>query len=145
MFEIDFNSRKSIYEQVVDNIKELIIAGIIKPEQQIPSVRELSKMLTVNPNTVQKSYAELDRTGYIYSIVGKGTFVMQKGFNPPDARQLSKPSKIITSEIRELLYLGFDKDTIANMIAKILDEESTNQNISKSDDDDAHNHTKEIL
>lgn len=127
MFEIDIKSRKSIYEQVVDNIKELIITGVIKPKQQIPSVRELSKMLTVNPNTIQKAYTELDRAGYIYSVVGKGTFVQQKDFNSPDVKLLNKPHKIIASEVRELLYLGFDKSTISNMLTEIIDNETKNR------------------
>ena len=53
MFQIDLKSRKTIYEQVVDNFKELIISEVLKPEEKLPSVRELSKTLTVNPNTKQ--------------------------------------------------------------------------------------------
>ena len=52
MFQLDLKSRKSIYEQVVDNMKELIISGVLKPEDKLPSVRELSKTLTVNPGSL---------------------------------------------------------------------------------------------
>ena len=55
MFQLDLKSRKSIYEQVVDNVKELIMAGVLSKEEKLPSVRELSKILTVNPNTIQKA------------------------------------------------------------------------------------------
>ena len=58
MFQIDLKSRKSIYEQVIDNVKELIVTGVLPAESKLPSVRELSKTLTVNPNTVQKAYRE---------------------------------------------------------------------------------------
>ena len=72
MFQVDMKSRKSIYEQVVDNIKELIVTGILSAESKLPSVRELSKTLTVNPNTVQKAYRELEHQGYIYTVTGLG-------------------------------------------------------------------------
>ena len=56
MFQIDSKSRKSIYEQVIDNIKELIMRNVLPPQSKLPSVRELSKQLLINPNTVQKAY-----------------------------------------------------------------------------------------
>ena len=59
MFQIDLKSHKSIQEQISDNFKELMVAGILKADEKLPSVRELSKMLTVNPNTVQKAYTKL--------------------------------------------------------------------------------------
>ena len=55
MFQIDSKSRKSIYEQVIDNIKELIMRNVLPPQSKLPSVRELSKQLLINPNTVQKA------------------------------------------------------------------------------------------
>ena len=75
MFQIDLKSRKSIYEQVIDNVKELIVTGVLPAESKLPSVRELSKTLTVNPNTVQKAYRELEHQGYIYTVTGLGCFV----------------------------------------------------------------------
>ena len=71
MFELDVRSRKAIYEQLVDKVKEMIVYGILKPDEQLPSVRALSTQLTVNPNTIQKAYRELEREGYIYSLQGK--------------------------------------------------------------------------
>ena len=75
MFQLDLKSRKSIYEQVTDNLKELIMTGTLASGEKLPSVRELSKTITVNPNTVQKAYRELERQGYIYTTSGVGTFV----------------------------------------------------------------------
>ncbi|MDD4122426.1 MAG: GntR family transcriptional regulator [Eubacteriales bacterium] len=75
MFQLDLKSRKSIYEQIVDNVKELIMTGVLSAEEKLPSVRELSKTLTVNPNTIQKAYRELEYQGYLYSVTGLGTFV----------------------------------------------------------------------
>ena len=70
MFQIDLKSRKSIYEQVIDNVKELIVTGVLPAESKLPSVRELSKTLTANPDTVQKAYRELEHQGYIYTVTG---------------------------------------------------------------------------
>ena len=72
MFEIDLKSRKSIYEQVTDNLKELIATEVLSSDEKLPSVRAMSKMLTVNPNTVQKAYRELEYQGYIYTASGLG-------------------------------------------------------------------------
>ena len=122
MFEIDFKSRKTIYEQVVDNIKELILVGVIHPNQKIPSVRELSKILTVNPNTVQKAYSELERLKYIYTLPGRGTFVLEKnGKEPLDNEQIENSRKSIALEIRELYYLGLSKEKIYKMVDDLIE------------------------
>lgn len=75
MFQLDMKSNKSVYEQVIDRIKELVVTGVLNEGTQLPSVRELSRQLTINPNTVQKAFKELERDGYIYTVSGKGTFV----------------------------------------------------------------------
>lgn len=64
MLQLDLKSRKSIYEQVMDQLKEQIMTGQMATGDKLPSVRELSKSITVNPNTVQKAYRELERQGY---------------------------------------------------------------------------------
>ena len=75
MLTIDVKSRKPIYEQIIDNIKELIIQGIWSRDTQLPSVRQLAGDLAINPNTIQKAYSELERQGIIYSLKSKGSFV----------------------------------------------------------------------
>jgi len=66
MFELDFRSRIPIYEQLVDKIIELIINNVLKPDEQLPSVRVLASELTINPNTIQKAYRELDIKAYLF-------------------------------------------------------------------------------
>ena len=78
MFQLNYQSHKSIYEQFVDNIKEQIMTGVLKENTQLPTVRELSQLLTINPHTVQKAFQTLDQEGYIYTISYKGTFVSSK-------------------------------------------------------------------
>lgn len=78
MILIDYSDRRPIYEQVTEKIAELIIRGVLPPESQLPSVRSLAMDLSINPNTIQRAYQELERKGYTYSVPGKGSFVSQK-------------------------------------------------------------------
>jgi GntR family transcriptional regulator len=118
MFEIDLKSRKSIYEQVMDNLKEQILAGVIKPDEKLPSVRELSKVLTVNPNTVQKSFRELERQGYIYTVTGVGAFAHDRGDIEPDERLIAELVSKLSNDLRELYFAVPD----AERIRVIIDE-----------------------
>ena len=61
MFQLNYQSHKSVYEQIVDNIKEQIITGALKENTQLPTVRELSQLLTINPHTVQKHFRHWTR------------------------------------------------------------------------------------
>lgn len=75
MILIDYKDRRPIYEQVVGRFQELILKGVFEPDSQIPSVRNLAMELSINPNTIQRAYAELERKGYIYSVKGRGSFI----------------------------------------------------------------------
>lgn len=75
MIIIDYKDRRPIYEQIVDRFKEQILKGIIEPDSQLPSVRSLAMDLSINPNTIQRAYMELERQGFIYSVKGKGSFI----------------------------------------------------------------------
>ena len=75
MFQIDRFGRTPIYEQIIDQTQRLIASGILKEGDQLPSVRALSQELSVNPNTLQKAYSELERRGLCVSAPGNGRFV----------------------------------------------------------------------
>ncbi|MBN1777619.1 MAG: GntR family transcriptional regulator [Clostridiales bacterium] len=75
MFQIDRMGRKPIYEQVIEQTELMIVSGVLKPGDQLPSVRALSQMLSANPNTLQKAYAELERAGITASAPGNGRFI----------------------------------------------------------------------
>ncbi|MBQ9940551.1 MAG: GntR family transcriptional regulator [Clostridia bacterium] len=75
MIRIDFRDRRPIYEQLITNIKELIMHGVFAEDEQLPSVRALASELGINPNTIQKAYSELERQGITYTVYGKGCFV----------------------------------------------------------------------
>ena len=77
MILIDYKDRRPIYEQVVEKMSELMVRGILEQNSQLPSVRSLATELSINPNTIQRAYAELERQGYIYSVKGRGSFVAE--------------------------------------------------------------------
>ena len=79
MILIDYSDRRPIYEQVTGRIAELIIQGALAADSQLPSVRSLAMELSINPNTIQRAYQELERQGFIYSVKGKGSFVSENG------------------------------------------------------------------
>lgn len=75
MIHLDHRDRRPIYEQIMDALRAQIQAGVLLPGEQLPSVRELSAGLSINPNTIQRAYRELERTGWTVSQPGKGSFV----------------------------------------------------------------------
>jgi GntR family transcriptional regulator len=77
MIQMDYSDPRPLYEQIKDKLKTLIIRNVLGVDQQLPSVRDLAANLTLNPNTIQKAYRDLEAEGYIYSIRGKGNFVAQ--------------------------------------------------------------------
>ena len=78
MFLINLQGNDSIYEQIKSQIEKFINAGILKPDDKLPSVRSLAEELGINPNTVQKAYQELEKNGYIYTLNKKGAFVSRR-------------------------------------------------------------------
>ena len=75
MIKLDLQSRQPIYEQLKTKLCELVMLGELKPDDQLPSVRNFARDLGVNPNTVQKAYQDLERDGIIYSVVGRGSYI----------------------------------------------------------------------
>ena len=75
LITVDLRSRKLIYEQLIDNIKELIIDGTVKRDDSLPSVRALARENGINPNTIQKAYSELEKQKIIVSHKGRGSFI----------------------------------------------------------------------
>jgi GntR family transcriptional regulator len=124
VFQLDLKSRKSIYEQIVDNVKELIMTGMLHAEDKIPSVRELSKTLTVNPNTIQKAYRELEYQGYLYTVSGLGTFVASPAELPIDEKRVSEVKAQLRESMKELFYIGCSLDRIREILEDLLAERS---------------------
>ena len=122
MIELDLRHNKSIYEQIVDKFKELIMLDSMKCGEKMPSVRELSKTLGVNPNTIQKAYRELERQGYVYTTTGVGTFVADKKDISPDADELIKAKEAIGEAFMELLFLGLSFEEAYQVVVETIKE-----------------------
>lgn len=116
MFQLNYQSHKSIYEQIVDNIKEQIMTGVLKENTPLPTVRELSQLLTINPHTVQKAFQTLDQEGYIYTIENKGTFVSSIKHVKRDEQKVKDTINVIAEGYKELIYMGMSQNEIHNKI-----------------------------
>jgi Predicted transcriptional regulators len=79
LIQINCNDARPIYEKVKESLRRLILSGALPEDERLPSVRELAVSLTVNPNTIQRAYRELEQEGYIVSVPGKGSFVAHGG------------------------------------------------------------------
>ncbi len=119
MFQLDLASRIPIYEQLYKNVIKLASSGVIKSGDRLPPVRAVASQLGVNPNTVAKAYRTLENDGYIYSTVGRGTFLTDK---------LSENSaqKIIALEnfkkaAQEARLYGIECDELTKIIEKIFE------------------------
>lgn len=114
MIIIDYKDRRPIYEQIVERFQALILKGALEADSQLPSVRNLAMELSINPNTIQRAYAELERKGYIYSVKGRGSFISAN-----DHLIQSKREEIFHSLFRlmkEAHDLGIAKDQFMNKV-----------------------------
>lgn len=120
MISVDNFSRIPVYQQIIDEIKEDIIVGVLSPGEQLSSVRELSIGLSINPNTVQKAYIELERQGLIYSVPGKGSFVAQDADSQIRRLVAQEESEKIRSSALRLASAGFKEEIVLEWIHDIF-------------------------
>ena len=115
LFTVDFQSRTSVSQQIVDKVEEYIRAGILHPEDKLPSIRELTSEIGVNPNTIQKAYTELDSRGIVVSAAGRGYFVSRDVYEV-----LKKKAEARLPEfekfVKELCSSGITKQTLKDII-----------------------------
>ncbi|NFG22838.1 GntR family transcriptional regulator [Clostridium botulinum] len=122
MIKVDPRSSTPIYEQVELRIKELILKGALNEGEKLPSVRELSSILTINPNTISKAYRELEREGIIETLRGKGTFITNNIKSTTDLKKLEKIKEELKNLILEASYVSIDKEKFLNIVQVIFDE-----------------------
>ena len=115
IISLDYQSRTPIYEQIIKGIERFVAVGILKPNQQIPSIRELAANLGINPNTVKKAYTELEQKGVIYVVSTKGTFIADRT-NEVIERKISEGVNDIKKIITDLEKLGISKGEIIKKI-----------------------------
>ncbi|MEE0914172.1 MAG: GntR family transcriptional regulator [Ruminococcus sp.] len=114
MFQIDFASRVPIYEQLCTNIIKLASAGVFKSGDKLPPVRILASQLGINPNTVAKAYRELESDGYIYSTVGRGSFLTDKLSKDSAQKMLAYDS--LREAVKNAHLFGVSKEEMFEVI-----------------------------
>ena len=132
MFQIDSFSRVPVYEQLIHQVEEFVLKDILTSDSQIPSVRSLSVALAINPNTIQKAYSELDRTGIIYSVPGKGCFITS------DAKAILSEKKkqglsSLKAMLNELMLAGVPRDIILDTVDSIYSNVTSKKEEKRND------------
>lgn len=119
MFVVDVMSRVPVYEQIIKQVEEQVLTGILKEGDKLPSVRSLSVKLSINPNTIQKAYTELDKRQLIITVPGKGSFISEKAIEVVGANSREKMTEL-NKIIRELALAGVTKEEIINNIEEVF-------------------------
>ncbi len=120
MIIIDYNDKRPIYEQIIDRLQTLILGGAFEPDTQLPSVRALAIELSINPNTIQRAYSELERNGYIYSVKGRGNFV--RADESLVQKQKDKTLKNLQKQVKQCKELAISQEEVTACVISIYEE-----------------------
>jgi GntR family transcriptional regulator len=118
-FTIDFANDLALYDQIIRQIKFAVAGEVLKPGEMIPSVRELARELTINPNTVARAYRQLQTDGVLASIRGTGLLVAETAFE----RCLQERRELIRVRLRQVLSEARQSRLGAEEIFSIVQEE----------------------
>jgi GntR family transcriptional regulator len=113
---LDYKDSRPIYEQIVARFQDLILKGALEVDTQLPSVRNLAMELSINPNTIQRAYTELERQGFIYSIKGRGNFIAANEHLKKEKREEIFQS--ILKLVKEARGIGIKEDELIHKIAE---------------------------
>ncbi len=113
MESIDIRGGGPIYIRIKERIKSYIISGIYAADEKLPSVRELAVSMSLNPNTVQRAYRELEDEGFIYSVPGKGSFASAN--SETSEKRKAELLETLLKTVRELRFLGVSADEISSL------------------------------
>lgn len=117
MIILDYKDRRPLYEQIVDKFSDMILKGVLKPEDKMPSVRSLAMELSINPNTIQRAYTELEHRGFLYSVKGRGNFVSDSDVLKEERKQEIKSR--LTEQLKEACVHGISRDEVERMIQSV--------------------------
>lgn len=117
---LNYRDSRPIYEQIKDGLRRMIVTGAMAQDEKLPSVRALATQLSINPNTIQRAYNELEAEGYIYSVAGKGSFV--SGTADADAARRETLRADVKKLLNELRYLGVTEADAAALIKEVYEQ-----------------------
>ncbi len=115
---VDVASRLPIYQQLANQIREAIARGDLQPEGGLPSVRQLSKDLVVNPNTVARAYTELEREGLLVSRPGRGIYVAQPRMELTRAARDRRFTEQLDLLLTEAVHLGYSAEEVTVLVSR---------------------------
>ena len=118
MFVIDLMSRVPVYEQIINQVEEKILIGVLRAGDKMPSVRSLSIELSINPNTIQKAYTDLDRKQLIVTVPGKGAFVSDKASEVILTASRDRLTEL-ASMVKQMHFAGIRKEEIIDIVNKV--------------------------
>lgn len=136
MYQIDMMSRVPIYEQIVEQTKKFILTGVLSPGDRLPTVRKLSADLSLNPNTVAKSFREMERLGLTCAATGKGSFISEQALTVVRQEKQAQLGDFAL-DVHEMLLGGVKKEELLSIIEDVYggacqeaqtDENKTGQN-----------------
>ena len=117
MISLNYRDSRPIYEQIKDGLRKLIVTGALSPDEKLPSVRALATQLSINPNTIQRAYNELEGEGYIYSVPGKGSFAAgNTGADEARRKELLDKLRELAAELK---YLGVTGEELAALVSDV--------------------------
>ena len=119
VISLNYRDARPIYEQIKDELRKLIVSGALAADERLPSVRALAAQLAINPNTIQRSYNELEAEGYTYSVPGKGSFAA--GSAAAGKHRREELIRQIRELIRELRYLGLSQEDFMALVKEELE------------------------
>ena len=117
MFKIELDGTASIHDQICSEISRLISVGVLAPDEKLPAVRETAKALGVNPNTVQKAYAALEKNGLIYSVPAKGSYVAPGGMAAEAVKK--EASEALRTATEKAALTGVSRETAEEIMNDI--------------------------
>lgn len=110
MIVLDYRDSRPLYQQVKDSLRRMMLTGLLDPDEKLPSVRSLATQLAINPNTIQRAYAELEAEGYIYSVAGRGSFV--SAGDGEHLRRIAELTGRLVPLLEELKSLGYTREQL---------------------------------
>jgi GntR family transcriptional regulator len=117
-FSINTASRSPICRQLSEQIREAIARGRLRPEERLPSVRELSRQLVVNPNTIARVYSDLEREGVLTTRPGLGVFVGKPGSDLSRKARKDRLSDAADRFLTEAVHLGFSAEEVRKLLSE---------------------------
>ncbi|MGO8752150.1 MAG: GntR family transcriptional regulator [Thermoguttaceae bacterium] len=121
-FRIDPSSRLPIYRQLGSQLREAVARGSLQPEDRLPSVRELSRRLVVNPNTIARVYTELERQGILHTRPGLGVFVARPKAALARKVREERLRELLDGVLTEAVHLGFSADEVLVCVSNRLQQ-----------------------